>query len=125
TCALPISESNFAGLAARFQLEWRAASAELTTEIRDRYGYRTLLEGILARGLPEKEGEFRRLLRERSRDVVAHLLSDLRDAPGLIRERILPVNASLGRSPFEGTDRFLEIDVKTARSGEVEEFLAD
>ena len=63
-------------------------------------------------------------MRERSQDVVAHLLSDLRDAPGLIRERILPVNASLGRSPFEGADRFLEIDVKTTRTPEVDEFLA-
>jgi uncharacterized protein YPO0396 len=119
------AEARFAGHAAEFRLGWPSASAELTAEIGDRYGYRQLREGILARGLPEKEGEFRRLLRERSQDVVAHLLSDLRDAPGLIRERILPVNASLGRSPFEGTDRFLEIDVKTTRSPEVDEFLAD
>ncbi|HAM13854.1 MAG TPA: hypothetical protein DCO91_11200, partial [Microbacterium sp.] len=94
------AEASFAGRAAEFRLEWSAASAELTADIRDRYGYRELREGILARGLPEKETEFRKLLRERSQDVVAHLLSDLRDAPGLIRERILPVNASLGRSPF-------------------------
>ena len=119
------AEARFAGYAAEFRFGWRAASADLTAEIGDRYGYRELREGILARGLPEKEAEFRKLLRERSQDVVAHLLSDLRDAPGLIRERILPVNASLGRSPFEGTDRFLEIDVKTSRTPEVDEFLAD
>ncbi|MFC8680203.1 ATP-binding protein [Microbacterium ureisolvens] len=119
------AEAGFAARAAEFRHTWPAASAELTTEIRDRYGYRELRDGILARGLPDKEGEFRRLLRERSQDVVAHLLSDLRDAPGLIRERILPVNASLGRSPFEGTDRFLEIDVKTTRSPEVDGFLTD
>lgn len=117
------AEAHFAGYAAEFRLGWPAASAELTAEIGDRYGYRELREGILARGLPDKESEFRKLLRERSQDVVAHLLSDLRDAPGLIRERILPVNASLGRSPFEGTDRFLEIDVKTSRNPEVDEFL--
>lgn len=115
----------FAGRAAQFRAKWAAPSAELTAEIADRYGYRQLLEGILARGLPEKEGEFRRLLRERARDVVAHLLADLRDAPGLVRERTLPVNASLGRSPFDGTDRFLEIDVRTSRTPEVEQFLAD
>lgn len=119
------AEAGFAARAAEFRHTWPAASAELTTEIGDRYGYRELREGILARGLPDKEGEFRRLLRERSQDVVAHLLSDLRDAPGLIRERILPVNASLGRSPFEGADRYLEIDVKTTRSPEVDEFLTD
>ena len=119
------AEARFAGRAAEFRIGWPAASAELTAEIGDRYGYRELREGILARGLPKKEAEFRKLLRERSQDVVAHLLSDLRDAPGLIRERILPVNASLGRSPFEGTDRFLEIDVKTTRTPEVDEFLAD
>ena len=119
------AEARFAGCAAEFRLGWPAASAELTAEIGDRYGYRELREGILARGLPEKESKFRKLLRERSQDVVAHLLSDLRDAPGLIRERILPVNASLGRSPFEGRDRFLEIDVKTTRTPEVAEFLTD
>lgn len=119
------AEASFAGRAAEFRLGWPAASAELTSDIRDRYGYRDLREGILTRGLPEKETEFRKLLRERSQDVVAHLLSDLRDAPGLIRERILPVNASLGRSPFEGADQFLEIDVKTTRTPEVDEFLTD
>ncbi|WP_260837398.1 ATP-binding protein [Microbacterium sp. SLBN-146] len=119
------AEARFAGSAAEFRLGWPAASAELTGDIRDRYGYRELREGILARGLPEKETEFRKLLRERSQDVVAHLLGDLRDAPGLIRERILPVNASLGRSPFEGADRYLEIDVKTTRTREVDEFLTD
>ncbi|WP_394279796.1 ATP-binding protein [Microbacterium sp.] len=119
------AEARFAGRAAEFRLGWPAASADLTADIRDRYGYRELREGILARGLPEKEAEFRKLLRERSQDVVAHLLSDLRDAPGLIRERILPVNASLGRSPFEGADRFLEIDVKTTRTREVDDFLGD
>lgn len=119
------AEAGFAGRAAEFRLGWPAASAELTADIRDRYGYRELRDGILARGLPKKETEFRKLLRERSQDVVAHLLSDLRDAPGLIRERILPVNASLGRSPFEGADRFLEIDVKTTRTPEVDDFLGD
>ncbi len=118
------AESTFTGRAAEYRSAWPAASAELTSEIADRYGYRTLLEGIVARGLPEREGDFRRLLRERSRDVIAHLSADLHDAPALIRERILPVNASLGRSPFEGVDRFLEIDVKTARTGEVQDFLA-
>ncbi|MBF0816612.1 hypothetical protein E4U02_09325 [Microbacterium paludicola] len=117
------AEAGFAARAAEFRHAWPAASSELTAEIGDRYGYRELRDGILARGLPDKEGEFRRLLRERSQDVVAHLLSDLRDAPAAIRERVLPVNASLGRSPFEGADRFLEIDVKTARSPEVDEFL--
>lgn len=119
------TEARFAGRAAEFRLGWPAVSAELTADIDDRYGYRELRDGILSRGLPEKETEFRKLLRDRSQDVVAHLLSDLRDAPGLIRERILPVNASLGRSPFEGADRFLEIDVKTTRTPEVDEFLAD
>lgn len=115
----------FAGSAASFAATWPAASADLTREIGDRYGYRALLEGIVARGLPEKESAFLALLRERSQDLIAHLLSDLRDAPALVRERILPVNASLGRSPFEGSDLFLEIEVKTTRTSEVEQFLAD
>lgn len=107
--------------------QWEAVVAvqELTLELADRYGYVDLREGIMSRGLPEKESKFRHLLRERSRDVVAHLLDDLRGAPAAVRERVLPVNAALAKSPFEGKDRFLEIDVKTTRATEVEEFLSD
>lgn len=118
------AQAQFVGLATTFVDTWKAASAELTPTIEDRAGFRALREGILARGLPEYEARFLALLRERSRDVIIHLQDELRSAPRRVAERIAPVNESLGRSPYD-RGRFLDILVKTRRSGEVEDFLAD
>ncbi|MFT4258337.1 ATP-binding protein [Microbacterium sp.] len=113
----------FTRLASEFRGRWPAAAANLTAEVEDRAGYRALLDSIRTRGLPTHEENFRRLLREKSRDLIGHLLSEIRDAPKQIEERIDPVNASLGRSLFDA-DRFLRIRVKTKRSPEAAEFMA-
>ncbi|TFD23035.1 ATP-binding protein [Cryobacterium sp. TMS1-13-1] len=118
------AQSAFVLGAGAFQTRWPAASADLSTSIDDRAGYRTLLEGIVARGLPEHEGNFLKLLREKSRDLIGHLASDIRDAPKLVVDRIDPVNASLGRSRFD-VERYLRIEVKTRRAPEVLQFMAD
>lgn len=117
------SMTAFTRLAAEFRGAWPSAAADLTTEVDDRAGYRALLDSIRTRGLPEHEENFRRLLREKSRDLIGHLLSEIRDAPKQIEERIDPVNASLGRSLFDA-DRFLRIRVKAKRSPEATEFMA-
>lgn len=114
----------FARLASEFRGAWPAAAPDLTSDVDDRSGYRALLDGIRTRGLPEHEENFRRLLREKSRDLIGHLLSEIRDAPKQIEERIDPVNASLGRSLFDA-DRFLRIRVKTRRSPDATEFMTD
>lgn len=118
------SRSDFARLAAAFQSTWPAAAPSLTADIDDSGGYRALLDGIRGRGLPEHEENFRRLLRDKSRDLMGLLLSEIRDAPKQIEERIDPVNASLGRSLFD-IDRFLRIRVKTKRSPEATAFIAE
>lgn len=118
------AQSRFVDGAGVFKRSWPAASGDLTTSIEDRAGYRALLEGIVARGLPEHEGNFLKLLREKSRDLIGHLLSDIRDAPKQVVDRIDPVNASLGRSRFD-LERFLRIEVKTKRAPEVVQFMAD
>ncbi|MEO7121702.1 MAG: SbcC/MukB-like Walker B domain-containing protein [Lacisediminihabitans sp.] len=122
--ALRAAESAFAKGAIVFRTQWLAASADLTESIEDRAGYRALLADIQARGLPEHEGNFLRLLREKSRDLIGHLLSDIRDAPKQVVDRIDPVNASLGRSRFD-VERYLRIEVKTRRAPEVIEFMSD
>ncbi|MEO7147696.1 MAG: SbcC/MukB-like Walker B domain-containing protein [Terrimesophilobacter sp.] len=122
--ALRAAESTFAKGAIRFRAQWPAASADLTESIEDRAGYQALLADIQARGLPEHEGNFLRLLREKSRDLIGHLLSDIRDAPKQVADRIDPVNASLGRSRFD-VERYLRIEVKTRRAPEVIEFMGD
>ncbi|MBK5230700.1 MAG: hypothetical protein JJE27_05945, partial [Thermoleophilia bacterium] len=118
------AQSSFVSGAELFRTKWPAASGDLTTSIEDRAGYRALLEGIVARGLPEHEANFLKLLRDKSRDLIGHLASDIRDAPKLVVDRIDPVNASLGRSRFD-VDRYLRIEVKTRRAPEVLQFMAD
>lgn len=117
------AESEFTEAAAAFRSKWPSA-ADLTAQIADRSGYLTLLERIVTRGLPEHEENFRKLLRDRSREHIGLLLSDLRDAPKQVTDRIDPVNVSLATSPFD-QDRFLKIDVKVQRAPEVNDFMDD
>lgn len=114
----------FTRLTSEFRSTWPAAAPNLTSDVDDRSGYRALLDSIRSRGLPEHEENFRRLLREKSRDLIGHLLSEIRDAPKQIEERIDPVNASLGRSLFDA-DRFLRIKVKIRRSPDAIEFMSE
>lgn len=118
------ARSEITRLAESFRTQWPTAAPDLTSDIEDRAGYAALLESIRTRGLPEHEANFRRLLREKSRDLIGLLLSEIRDAPKQIEERIDPVNASLGRSLFD-LDRYLRIRVKTQRSPEATEFIAE
>lgn len=111
-------------LATQFNERWPAAAAELLPTLADRAGYLELLDGIAAHRLPDHENRFLRLLRERSRDMVGDLVSEILDAPDQIKERIQPINASLKQSLFD-RDRFLRLKVKTRRSAVVNELLAD
>ncbi|WP_427869862.1 ATP-binding protein [Leucobacter luti] len=111
-------------LATQFKERWPAAAAELSPTIAGRVGYLEVLDGITTHRLPEHEARFLRLLRERSRDMVGDLVSEILAAPEEIRERISPVNTSLRRSPFD-RGRFLNLRVKTRRSSVVNDFLAD
>jgi uncharacterized protein YPO0396 len=112
--------------ATSFNEQWPAAAvaADLTPSVDDRGGYLDVLDQIVANGLPQHEASFLRLLRERSRDMVADLVNDILAAPREIAERIGPVNDSLRRSPFD-TDRFLGLKVKTRHTDTVTRFIAD
>lgn len=110
--------------AVKFTNRWPEASTELTPTVADRAGYLSLLDAIVARGLPEHEADFLRLLRERSRDLIGELVSDILGAPHEIDERVRPINDSLRRSPFD-TGVYLRLRVKTRRSETVTRFLND
>ncbi|WP_141014951.1 ATP-binding protein [Nocardioides sambongensis] len=114
------------GSATTFNDTWpaAAATAELVATVDDRRGYLELLDTIVAQGLPEYEANFLRLLRERSRDLIGELVSDILAAPREIQDRVTPVNASLRRSPFD-EGRFLRLRVKTRRTETVNRFIAD
>ncbi|WP_062522755.1 ATP-binding protein [Demequina silvatica] len=118
------ASTRFAAQAATYTTTWPAQGADLAADIEDRDGFRALHDGIVARGLPDHEKNFLRLLRERSRDTLIHLRDEIMGAPRSVERRIDPVNASLLRSEFDEGSH-LEIRVKTRRSGEVEEFLTD
>lgn len=113
-------------LATQFNGNWpaAAASAELTPGVDDRHNYLELFDTIIAHGLPEHEANFLRLLRERSRDMIGELVSDILNAPREIEERVRPVNASLRRSPFD-EGRYLNLRVKTRRTETVTRFIGD
>jgi len=112
--------------ATRFNEHWPAAAtaADLVASVKDRSAYLELLDSIVAQGLPQHEANFLRLLRDRSRDLIGELVSDIHDAPREIEERIKPVNTSLRRSAFD-EGRFLRLRTKTRRSETVNRFIAD
>lgn len=111
-------------LATRFKERWPASSADLVPRVEDRHAYLEILDQIIAHGLPEHEATFLRLLRERSRDMIGELVSDILAAPREIEDRVVPVNGSLRRSPFDD-ERWLRLRVKTRRSETVTRFIGD
>lgn len=76
-------------------------AAALTESIEDRADYRALLFDIKAPDPPEHGNNFLRMFREKSRDQIGHLLSEIRDAPERVTDRIDPGNASLGGPRFD------------------------
>ncbi|MCO7275005.1 ATP-binding protein [Cellulosimicrobium cellulans] len=122
--SLRASGEQFVRLATQFRGRWPSTAADLTTTVDDRAGYRAVLDDIVARGLPEHEADFLRLLRDRSVELVGHLRGEILDAPQRVAERVDSVNDSLALSPFdEGVT--LMIEPKVRRSEEVTAFLAD
>ncbi|WP_041204152.1 ATP-binding protein [Agrococcus pavilionensis] len=119
-----LAAQDFAAAATSFKEKWTVASADLVARVDDRAGFRALLETIEANDLPSQEQSFRRLLRAKSSDVVGFLRKELLDAPKEVRERIAPVNESLGRSQFD-RDRFLRIRVKLTRGDVVQRFMQE
>ena len=106
-----------------FKAQWPMVASELKAGVEDRAGYLKVLDDILANGLPEHEARFRRLLHERSQDLVGELLNEILSAPAEIKERTEPINSVLARKPFDA-GRYLYLEPKTRRSPVVEKFLA-
>ena len=119
-----LAAQDFAAAATGFKSRWATASDDLVARVDDRAAFRALLETIEANDLPSQEQSFRRLLREKSSEVVGYLRKELLDAPKEVRERIAPVNESLARSQFD-RDRFLRIRVKLTRGDIVQRFMQE
>ncbi|GAA1549471.1 ATP-binding protein [Brevibacterium picturae] len=111
-------------LAAEFKAAWSSVASDLTADVADRHDYISMLDEILAHGLPDHENRFRDLLRQRSRDLIGELLNEIHAAPREIEDRVAPINSSLLRSQFD-EGRYLRLKVKTRRSETVNAFIAD
>ena len=112
------------GIARDFRARWPALAGDLTADVADRVGHLEILQRLQADRLPEFEDKFFDLLENQSQRNMGQLANEIRRAPGEIRDRIHPVNASLRRSPFD-RGRFLRIKVIDNRSPAAKEFLAD
>ncbi|WP_369375523.1 SbcC/MukB-like Walker B domain-containing protein [Promicromonospora sp. Populi] len=116
------AEREIVGVLAEFRRRWPAITRDLTAQVGDRSRYLEVLERIRTSRLPEQEARFSDLMTDQARRALRKLAAEIRQAPATIRERIVGVNTSLRRSPFD-TDRYLEIRVKERRPAAVEEFL--
>lgn len=111
-------------VATRFKERWPGTASSLTASVEDRGSFLEIYDNIVAQGLPEHEGKFLRLLRERSRDLVGDLRSEIMGAAAAVREKIVPINDSLMRSEYDD-GRYLRLRVRSTRPSAAEEFLAE
>ncbi|UNX55174.1 hypothetical protein MF406_02490 [Georgenia sp. TF02-10] len=118
------AEKRILEMAGAFLRRWPALAGNLTAHVADRGGFLQILDRLRADRLPEFEQRFFDLLESQSRRNVGQLASEIRRAPGEIRDRIAPVNTSLRRSRFD-VGRYLQIRVTDNRSAAAKEFLAD
>lgn len=109
---------------ARVRHRWPALVGDLTDVVEDRTGYLALLGRLETDRLPDFEERFFGLLQTQSQRNIGQLAAVVRRAPGEIRDKVVPINTSLRRSPFD-RGRFLQIQVHENRGTAVQDFLAD
>ncbi|NMR20467.1 ATP-binding protein [Cellulomonas fimi] len=112
------------GVQAEFKHTWPALAGDLTDALADRDGYLAVLGRLETDRLPEFEERFFGLLQTQSQRNIGQLAAVIRRAPGEIRDKIVPINTSLRRSPFD-RGRFLQIKVDENRTAAAHDFLAD
>lgn len=120
--AVRVSGEEISSVATKFKERWPGTASSLTASVDDRASFIEIYDDIVARGLPEHEDQFLRLLRERSRDLVGDLRSEILGAAVEVREKIEPINASLSASEFD-PGRYLRLRVRSTRPSAAEEFL--
>lgn len=111
-------------LQTEFRRRWEALAGDLTAAVEDRAGFLEILTRLETDRLPEFEERFYELMQTQSQRNVGVLAGQIRRAPGEIRDKIVPINASLRRSEFD-RGRYLQIKVDENRGVLVQEFLAD
>ncbi|GAB4084864.1 ATP-binding protein [Myceligenerans cantabricum] len=116
------AEREISALLGEFRRSWPALTRDLSGNVGDRGRYLGLAEEIRTRRLPELEAELEQMLLRGAQRALDRLAAEIRQAPSVIRERIVPVNESLRRSAY-GPGRYLEIRVKEQQPAAVREFL--
>ncbi|MBL0887021.1 hypothetical protein HGK34_12140 [Myceligenerans sp. I2] len=116
------AEREITELLGEFRRNWPALTRDIGAGVGDRGHYLELAEEIRSRQLPELEAELEQLLSGGAQRALDRLAAEIRQAPSVIRERIVPVNESLRRSEY-APGRYLEIRVKEQQPAAVREFL--
>jgi uncharacterized protein YPO0396 len=105
----------------QYQRLW--PEADLGTSVESYLGYRIILDGLVADGLPERQDEFKREMAQWSgRDLVT-LSYAMREAVNRIEERLDAVNAILANIPFGRERDRLRITLRRLPSQQVRIFL--
>ncbi|MBO0609954.1 ATP-binding protein [Myceligenerans salitolerans] len=116
------AERQITELLGEFRRTWPALTRDIGAGVGDRGRYLALAEEIRTRRLPALEDELEQMLSGGAQRALDRLAAEIRQAPSVIRERIVPVNESLRRSEY-APGRYLEIRVKEQQPAAVREFL--
>ncbi|MFD4368661.1 ATP-binding protein [Rhodococcus sp. NPDC058521] len=118
------SSSEIVRILTKYLDRWNSRAGELRPDAEYVDDALAVLARLRSDGLPQYEDRFFELLNDQSARNIGELARAIRKAPGEIRSRIDPVNASLTHSAFD-VDRWLRIDVRERRSPAATEFLDD
>lgn len=105
-----------------YRAEWKLQAADLSEDFADKDAYIGIFRQIKLSGLPDYEQRFLHVLHDFSQDQITVIASTIRSAPREVKEKLIPVNRSLGLSPYSSSTH-LQIKAKDNRSAQVSEFL--
>ena len=105
-----------------YRQEWKLQAADLSEDFADKDAYIGIYRQIKLSGLPDYEQRFLHVLHDFSQDQITVIASTIRSAPREVKEKLIPVNRSLGLSPYSSSTH-LQIKAKDNRSAQVSEFL--
>ena len=101
---------------------WQLEAADLSESFADLASYLSILNQIKATGLPDYEQRFLHVLHDFGQDQITVIASTVRGAFREVKEKLVPVNHSLGLSKYSPTTH-LQIKIKDAKGAQVADFL--
>ncbi|APT83993.1 ATP-binding protein [Corynebacterium aquilae] len=116
------AEGKAIGAMAEFRTTWPERTGDFASGLDGRGDFLALLDKLERDDLPRFEDKFVELLRNQTQDNISRLLTQIRQAPGRIREELTPVNDGLRQVYFDkGTH--LQIHVKDSLPQQARQFI--